>query len=117
MCPMTSRGIPPAYRMTAVAAGFAVVLIAAAVAVGAPDVAGSSPKCPASETEDLFTGVCVPTVPTDVVQMTPAPLNEDPEIDGVPCTGHNSNECIGLAEESQAAGPTPSPHSTLTSSP
>jgi hypothetical protein len=25
----------------------------------------------------------------------------------IPCTGHNSGECIGLAEEAESAGPMP----------
>jgi hypothetical protein len=50
-----------------------------------------SVKCPAGESDDTFTGVCVP------------------EVDGVPCAGGNSYEWIGLTEESLGQGPTPSP--------
>ncbi|HEX2285466.1 MAG TPA: intersectin-EH binding protein Ibp1, partial [Mycobacterium sp.] len=40
-----------------------------------------------------------------------------PAIDGIPCAGHNSGQCIGLAEEQQAQGPQPVPRSTVSSSP
>jgi len=37
-----------------------------------------------------------------------------PEIDGIPCTGHNTGQCIGL---SQNAPPVVVPESTISSSP
>jgi hypothetical protein len=40
-----------------------------------------------------------------------------PEIDNIPCTGANSGQCIGLAEEQEAQGPMPVPHSEISSSP
>jgi hypothetical protein len=86
---------------------FATLLPATSIAV----------KCPPGESEDLFTGVCVPELSPSIVEMTTAVFDGVPRIDGVPCTGHNSYECIGLAEEQQAVGPTPTPHSTETSSP
>jgi hypothetical protein len=52
-----------------------------------------------------------------VVQMTTAEFGGVPEIDGVPCTGHNSYECIGLGEEQLVQGPAPSARSTVSSSP
>ena len=69
--------------------------------------------CPLGETKNERTAVCVPTPPSDILELTTEPWVGLPEIDGVLCTGENSYECIGLAEESQAAGPTPSPHSTF----
>lgn len=70
-------------------------------------------KCPAGESEDLFTGICVPELSPAIVQMTTGDFGAAPAVDGVPCTGHNSYECIGLAEESLGAGPTPSATSQL----
>jgi hypothetical protein len=35
----------------------------------------------------------------------------------IPCTGHNSGQCIGLAEEAEAMGPQPVPESTVGHSP
>jgi hypothetical protein len=40
-----------------------------------------------------------------------------PAVDGIPCTGRNTGECIGLSEEEQAMGPQPVPRSTVSSSP
>ena len=101
------------------AGGFAVaVAVAPAIAVFAGPSA-SVLACPGGEEEDQFTGVCVPhTVPNSGASFTGIPGNPDlPSIDGVPCTGHNSGQCIGLAEEEQAMGPQPVPRSTVSSSP
>lgn len=48
-----------------------------------------------------------------------APLgNPDiPEIDGVPCTGGDAGQCIGLAEDAEAEGPAAVPRSTISASP
>ncbi len=78
-----------------------------------PPVASTSTDCPPAESLDFRTGVCVPTQPTGIVSIKPDPYDGLPVVDGVECTGHNSYECIGLAEENQAAGPTPTPHSTF----
>jgi hypothetical protein len=99
------------------AGGFAVaVAVAPAIAVFAGPSA-SVLACPGGEEEDQFTGVCVPhTVPNSSFSTIPG--NPDiPAIDGVPCTGHDSGQCIGLAEESEDLGPQPVPHSTVSSSP
>jgi hypothetical protein len=107
------------------AGGFAVaVAIAPAVGVFAvPSASTPLAQCPAGEEEDQFTGTCIPhTVPNSgsVFSSTPGGL---PAVNlpggggAIPCTGHNSGECIGLAEESQALGPEPVPHSTISSSP
>ena len=99
------------------AGGFAVA-VAAAPAIAVFAVPSASPlACPGGEEEDQFTGVCVPhTVPNSSFSTIPG-NPELPAVDGVPCTGHNSGECIGLAEESQAEGPMPVPRSTVSSSP
>jgi hypothetical protein len=73
--------------------------------------------CPGGEEEDQFTGICVPhTVPNS--SFSTMPVNPDlPAVDGVPCAGHNSGQCIGLSEESEDLGPQPVPRSTVSSSP
>ena len=48
-------------------------------------------QCPSGEVHDPATGVCMP-IPAQ------GPL---PEIRGIPCTGSNTGECIGLGEEQQ----------------
>ena len=103
------------------AGGFAVaVAIAPAVGVFAvPSASTPLAQCPAGEEEDQFTGVCIPhTVPNSGATFSSIPGNPDlPAIGGIPCTGHNSGECIGLAEESEAMGPQPVPRSSVSSSP
>jgi hypothetical protein len=99
------------------AGGFAAaVAVAPAITVFAGPSA-SVLACPGGEEEDQFTGVCVPhTVPNSSFSTIPG--NPDlPAVDGIPCAGHNSGQCIGLAEESEDLGPQPVPHSTVSSSP
>lgn len=107
-------------RRLIVAGGFAIAAAAAPVAVllVGPAPGPALAACPGGETEDTFTGACTP----DLVPNSPefgqtSPVGGLPEISGVPCTGVNSGQCIGLAEEQQAEGPQPIPHSTVSSSP
>ena len=108
----------PARRLI-LAGGFAVAVAAApAVAVfTVPSASVPLAQCPAGEEEDLYTGVCLPhTVPNSPLSSIPG--NPDlPAVDGIPCTGRNTGECIGLSEEEQAMGPQPVPRSTVSSSP
>jgi hypothetical protein len=111
----------PARRLI-LAGGFAVAVAAApAVAVFAVPTAGTSAPsitaCADGESEDTFTGVCVP----DLVPNSPAVGETSPgglpEVDNIPCTGANSGQCIGLSEEQQSEGPMAVPHSSVSSSP
>jgi hypothetical protein len=111
----------PARRLI-IAGGFAVAVAAApAIAVFAVPVASTSApvaqECPGGEEQDVFTGVCVPhTVPNS--PFSPIAGNPSiPAIGGIPCTGANTGQCIGLGEEQQAMGPQPVPRSTISSSP
>ena len=108
-------------RRLLLAGGFAVAVAAApAIAVVTlPSASVPLAQCPSGEEEDTFTGVCIPhTVPNSGAAFTSIPGNPDlPAVDGIPCTGHNSGQCIGLAEESEAMGPQPVPRSTVSSSP
>jgi hypothetical protein len=110
-------------RRLILAGGFAVAIAAApAVALFAIPTSGSpAPSisaCAGGETEDQFTNICVPDiVPNSPSFTSTAPVGGLPEISGVPCTGRNSGECIGLAEEQNAAGPIAVPHSEVSSSP
>jgi hypothetical protein len=86
------------------AGGFAVAVAAAPmVAVFATaGPAASVSACPSGEEEDLYTGSCLPhTVPNSPASPFSAiPGNPDlPAINGIPCTGHNSGQCIGLSED------------------
>src|SRR5689334_12384478 len=108
-------------RRLIVAGGFAAAVAVAPVIAVATVPSPSAPmaQCPAGEEEDLFTGECLPhTVPNSGASFSNIPGNPDlPAVDGVPCTGHNSGQCIGLAEESEDLGPQPVPSSTVSSSP
>jgi hypothetical protein len=85
-----------------------------------PTTGGSAPStaCPGGETEDQFTDICVPDiVPNSSGFQSTALVGGLPEISGVPCTGRNSGECVGLAEEQQAEGPIAVSHSEVSASP
>ena len=108
-------------RRLILAGGFAVAVAAApAIAVfTVPSASVPLAQCPGGEEEDLYTGVCVPhTVPNSNATFSSIPGNPNlPAIGGIPCTGANTGECIGLSEEQQAMGPQPVPRSTVSSSP
>jgi hypothetical protein len=115
---MATLKLPP--RRLLLAGGFAVAIAAApAVAVvaipthSAPTIAA----CPGGESEDTFTGVCVPDLVPNSPEAGVTSSGGLPEVDNIPCTGANSGQCIGLSEEEQAQGPMPVPHSTVSSSP
>ncbi|MHC9294365.1 intersectin-EH binding protein Ibp1 [Mycobacterium sp. LTG2003] len=118
---------PYSMRRLILAGGFVVAAAAApAITVFAvPMSSAPAVACPAGEEEDLYTGVCVPhTVPNSGGAFSPIPGNPSlPAVNlpggggSIPCTGANSGQCIGLAEEAQAAGPQAVPESTVGSSP
>ena len=112
-------------RRLFLAAGIGLAVFGApAVAVMAmPSAVVSTPlaACTGGEEEDVYTTSCVPMLvpnsPDDGGFTTNAANPDIPEIDGVPCTGHDSGACIGLSEEQQDMGPQPVPRSTISSSP
>ncbi len=108
-------------RRLILAGGFAVAVAAAPAIAGFTVPSASVPlaQCPGGEEEDLYTGVCVPhTVPNSNATFSSIPGNPSlPAVEGIPCTGANTGECIGLSEEEQAMGPQPVPRSTVSSSP
>lgn len=93
---------------------------AAAFVVG-PSLApaGVAIARPAGEIEDIYTGECTPELTPNtsggVDFSTPGDTNSVPEVQGIPCTGHNTGQCIGL-EEDQGA-PDVQPRSSISSSP
>ena len=111
----------PSQRLI-LAGGLALAIFAAPAAVMAtPTASVSAPlaACTGGEEEDVYTTTCVPfMVPNSPDGFSTTAANPDiPEIDGVPCTGHDSGACIGLSEEQQDMGPQPVPRSTISSSP
>lgn len=98
------------------------VAAAAAPVVGAQVTTGPvsvAQGCQSGEEMDVYTTSCVPfLVPNAGPMFTTTAANPDiPEIDGIPCTGHNSGQCIGLAEDQAAMGPPAQPRTTISSSP
>lgn len=75
--------------------------------------------CSGGEEADVYTTVCTPfLVPNSTSPFSAIPGNPDiPAIDGIPCTGRNAGQCIGLAEDAEAAGPEAVPRSTISASP
>ena len=111
----------PSQRLI-LAGGLALAIFGLPVAVVAtPTASVSTPlaACTGGEEEDVYTTTCVPfMVPNSPDGFSTTAANPDiPEIDGVPCTGHDSGACIGLSEEQQDMGPQPVPRSTISSSP
>jgi len=105
-------------RRLALAGGFALTM-AAAPAVAAftvPSAGQATPvaACAEDQTLNPDTGECMGGVqdqPGAISESSPGDANSLPEVQGVPCTGANTGECIGLQEEQQA--PAVEPHSTL----
>ena len=95
-------------RRLLIAGGFAIAVAAAPViaAVTVPSQGAPTPvACITGEEEDLYTNVCVPhTVPNSPMGATNSPFTQNaanpdiPEINGIPCTGRNYGECIGLEQ-------------------
>ena len=104
------------------AGGFALAALATPAVAALALSDASTPAvaaCPAGESEDLYTTTCTPElVPNSPSPLSTIPGNPDmPAIDGIPCGGHNSGQCIGLAEEQQAQTPLVEPHTSVSSSP
>ena len=82
-------------RRLILAGGFAVAIAAAPAAAVFAVPTTSMPtqvaECPMGEVQDAATGMCMPAPAQGGV----------PEIQGIPCTGQNTGECIGLGEEQQ----------------
>ncbi|RDH79003.1 intersectin-EH binding protein Ibp1 [Mycolicibacterium moriokaense] len=115
----------PARRLI-IAGGFAVAVAAApAIAFVATPTPMATPlaECAGGEEPDLYTSICVPHLVPNAGEPYQV-LGGNPDLPAVslpggggaiPCTGHNSGQCIGLAEEQQV--PVVQPESTVGSSP
>ncbi len=103
-------------RRLAVAGGFAVA-IAAAPLLAAPADGPISPvaACPPGEHLDVATDSCVPGGDTGIGTETPNGSHNLPEVAGIPCTGANTGQCIGLQEEQPK--PVVEPRTSISSSP
>jgi hypothetical protein len=85
----------------------AVAAVPAVAAVVVPASPAAVAECPPGYVADPLSGACsggeAPAAPA-AIPGNPAL----PQVDGVPCTGANTGECIGL-EESQGGGAAPIP--------
>ena len=118
----------PARRLF-IAGAFAVAAAAApAIAVVATPTPAATPlaQCPGGEEHDLYTSVCIPHMVPNAGQPYQA-IAGNPDLAavtvpggggaGIPCTGHNTGQCIGLAEVAASEGPQAVPRSEVGSSP
>jgi hypothetical protein len=121
---------PSVGRRILLAGGLSIAMAAAPAAAfvmtsGVP--AGSTTACPAGEVEDIYIGECMPelspntpggTYPTPaatgITSSTPGDPGSLPEVQGIPCTGANTGQCIGLQEDQV---PSVEPRSGISSSP
>ena len=110
-------------RRLAIAGGFALA-VAAAPAVAAFTIPSTGPApavaaCAPGEVVNPANGQCAPepvaTNPGEISMSTPGDTGSLPEVQGIPCTGANTGQCIGLQEEQQS--PVVEPHSSISSSP
>jgi hypothetical protein len=96
-------------QRVALAGGFALAVVAApALAAFAVPATGPMAACPAGQAVNPATGGCDVQAPT-------GPQGGLPQVNGIPCTGANTGQCIGLQQEQQA--PAVQPRSTVSSSP
>jgi hypothetical protein len=120
---VTMATIEISARRLLIAGGFAIA-VAAAPAVAtftfAPAASPSVLACPNGESTDIYNGECIPDlVPNSPTVPQGVGVDSDgfPTVDGVPCAGHNSGQCIGLADEQASEGPAAVPHSSLNGQP
>jgi hypothetical protein len=91
--------------------GFALAVAAApAVTAVVPALTSPTPiaECPAGAILEPTSGACV----SGGEQAAPEAIPGNPalpQVDGVPCTGANTGECIGLQESQGGGGPLPIP--------
>jgi hypothetical protein len=106
-------------RRLLIAGAFAVAVAAApalATFTFAPAAGSSVLACPNGESTDIYNGECIPDlVPNspEIPQGVGVDNDGIPTVDGVPCGGRSSGQCIGLEEEQQAEGPAAVPHSSV----
>ena len=103
-------------RRLLISGGFAVA-VAAAPAVAAVALSSAPLQvaaCPNGESEDTFTTVCTPDLVPNSPELNSTSPGGLPEVGGIPCTGRNSGQCIGLSEDQPQFQ---EPSSTIGSSP
>jgi hypothetical protein len=91
--------------------GFALAVAAApavAAAVPALSVPTTVAECPAGTVMEPTSQACVSAEQQNVPEAMPG-NPALPQVDGIPCTGANTGECIGLQESQGGGGGLPIP--------
>ena len=106
------------HRRLLVAGGFAVATVAAPAVLAlsgpaSPALLGET-SCPPGMTANPVSGSCFESGNEQAPGPVEAAPNQLGQVDGIPCTGHNTGECIGLSEEQV---PEVHPHSSVSSCP
>lgn len=106
----------PRRLLVAGGVAFATVAAPAVFALSSPSTATllGDTNCPPGMTENPVSGSCFAGGNDQAPGPAQGPTNQLGEINGIPCTGHNTGECIGLSEEQV---PQVQPHSSVSSSP
>lgn len=95
--------IHPMYQRLLVTGGFAIATVAAPalLALGSPAATTllGDTNCPPGMTENPVSGSCYGSGNVQAPGPVEAAPNQLGEVDGIPCTGRNTGECIGLSEE------------------
>lgn len=108
----------PIHRRLLVAGGFAVATVAAPAVLALSGPASfallGETNCPPGMTANPVSGSCFASGNDQAPGPVEAAPNQLGQVDGIPCTGHNTGECIGLSEEQV---PEVHPHSSVSSSP
>jgi hypothetical protein len=106
------------HRRLLAAGGFAIATVAAPamfiVSSPAPAALLGDTNCPPGTTENPVSGSCFGSANDQAPGPVEATPNQLREINGIPCTGRNTGECIGLSEEQ---APDVHPHSSVSSGP
>jgi hypothetical protein len=106
------------HRRLLIAGGFAVATVATpamfALSGPAPATLLGQTDCPPGMTVNPVSGSCFEGGNEQAPGPVQGPTNQLGEINGIPCTGRNTGECIGLSEEQV---PEVQPHSSVSSSP
>ncbi len=114
---MTQPEIP--LRRPIVTGGFVLAVSALAIALFAAAPATlqtPTAACPAGQHLDSATGRCEPNAPgaPTAGEFGSIPGNPSiPTVDGIPCTGANTGECIGLQQSDAGQADTVPPSSTV----
>ena len=132
---LTNMTLKNSTQRVVLAGGFALAIVAAPIVTALADSpAPAVASCPAGETLDTASGACKPVTdqtvpslnpiepggqplqPNSITSSQPGNVGEVPEVDGIPCTGSNNGQCIGLTENN-ATVTIPQPKTSISSSP